>query len=390
LVTYVTRRRRRPPTAPARQVDEPVTLAREVPREAAKTNLWTGRTLREYRAPREGRGVRNVSGYRCAPALDAGWTRGEGAGIVHHCLYFAKGLCHLGPACGFLHRVPTVEDSEALARDHALDCFGKERSGADGFRAGSKGAGALARDCTTLYIYLGSAANVAPKPELEAALRSEFEEWGDVDDVHAAPAKAVAFVRYARRAAAEFAKAAMHQQQLRPLLEKYPASSDHVLDVRWADDDSSPIKAAAELERRRAALLHARAEAADAAGPDAKRARVLADELALAHRPGAATAAYPDTSDAFDRAGGGGAAGPVGAYQFGGASAVDVYPDTSAQFGPPRSARQEETQIWQQEAPSLGAAAAAEEQAAEQDGGGGGAAEALGLIGSYGSSSDGG
>lgn len=41
--------------------------------------------------------------------VDEGWTRGEGAGIQYCCLYFARGICHHGTSCNYLHRVPTEE-----------------------------------------------------------------------------------------------------------------------------------------------------------------------------------------------------------------------------------------------------------------------------------------
>lgn len=66
-------------------------------------NIWTGRKLREFRAPREQGAPREPSKYRCMPKLDSGWTRGEGMNVSYCCLYFARcvSCCCLSSArCG--------------------------------------------------------------------------------------------------------------------------------------------------------------------------------------------------------------------------------------------------------------------------------------------------
>jgi hypothetical protein len=58
---------------------------------AGTVNIWTGRVLKEFRKPREGR-RKEVSKYRCHGKIDSGWTRGEGSGVGYCCLYFARGI----------------------------------------------------------------------------------------------------------------------------------------------------------------------------------------------------------------------------------------------------------------------------------------------------------
>lgn len=61
---------------------------REERMDPTQYNLWTGRKLREFRSDK--RAPKEVSKYRCRPALDEGWTRGEGMDCAYCCLYFAR------------------------------------------------------------------------------------------------------------------------------------------------------------------------------------------------------------------------------------------------------------------------------------------------------------
>lgn len=83
-----------PPVAatcrPLLQVDAPVT-GHEEAHAPGTVNIWTGRVLREYRKPREGR-RKEASKYRCLPKADSGETRGSRSGAGYCCLYFARGI----------------------------------------------------------------------------------------------------------------------------------------------------------------------------------------------------------------------------------------------------------------------------------------------------------
>ena len=83
--------------------------AQEERRADGNINIWTGRPAKGFGRSREERLKRVASAYRCHPRLDEGWTRGEGSGVQYCCLYFARGICHHGANCDYLHRVPTLE-----------------------------------------------------------------------------------------------------------------------------------------------------------------------------------------------------------------------------------------------------------------------------------------
>ena len=62
---------------------------------------------------------------RCYLETDAGFTKAniyEPSGNKHYyCIYFARGCCHLGAECGYLHVIPTDKDekrSVTLRYDH--------------------------------------------------------------------------------------------------------------------------------------------------------------------------------------------------------------------------------------------------------------------------------
>jgi hypothetical protein len=214
------------------------------------------------------------------------------------CLYFARGICHHGADCNYLHRVPSAADEARHYSEPQYDIFGRDRVAETGR---TKGVGSYSRECTTLYAYIGGAATL-PAATLAQLVRENFAEWGPVDDVTVVAAKAIAFVRYRWRASAEFAKAAMHQQTLAG------AESSAVLDVRWANDDPNPRARAVSQRHKEEALAGAYASAVNALDPEAKRARLQQLKLAAAYRPGAVAGDYPDTSAQYgeDAAGGGG------------------------------------------------------------------------------------
>ena len=271
------------------QVDAPVTNL-EQSNDMAVVNIWDGRRQREHRPDRGGRGTKIKTEYRCHPSLDSGWTRGERAGCSYHCIYFARGICHHGSDCNYLHRVPTVDDESRHRREPQYDIFGRDRLDEEGR---TKGAGSISRDSTTLYIYLGGAAT-QPQELLQKTLHENFSEWGLIDEVNVIQSKGIAFVRYVFRSSTEFAKAAMHQQTLKGV------AVDHVLDVRWANDDPNPRARARVKLQQEEAMAKAYLNTLSNMEPEAKRARLHELRLGTAYRPGSVAAAYPDTSDQYD------------------------------------------------------------------------------------------
>jgi Torus domain/RNA recognition motif. (a.k.a. RRM, RBD, or RNP domain) len=258
----------------------------------ATYNIWDGRRQKAHRQPKEGRGTKIKSIYKCNPALDSGYTRGERAGCSYHCIYFARGICHHGSDCNYLHRIPTASDEVKHFSEPQYDIFGRDRLDEEG---ATKRIGSISRECTTLYIYLGGAAT-QPQQILEKAVTDSLSPWGPLDDVSVIPSKAIAFVRYQWRSSAEFAKAAMHQQTL----ENIDASKiDHVLDVRWANDDPNP-KARARVKRAHEdAMAQAYLEALKIMDPVAKKARLHELKLSSSYKPGGSAAAYPDTNGQY-------------------------------------------------------------------------------------------
>ncbi|KAK3282882.1 hypothetical protein CYMTET_9404 [Cymbomonas tetramitiformis] len=97
------------------------------------------------------------------------------------------------------------------------------------------GVGSFERPSKTLYVQLGGATCADASKNLHALVSSEFGEWGALENVNIIHAKGLAFVRYAYRAAAEFAKEAMAGQTLRGGTEQVEP-----LTVKWAFDDPNP------------------------------------------------------------------------------------------------------------------------------------------------------
>lgn len=309
-------------TRPARkQVDLPVTGV-EKSNDLGTYNIWDHRHQRGYQGrTKEGRGTKIKSQYRCHATLDSGSTRGDAAGCDYVCLYFARGICHHGSDCVYLHRVPNLSDEIRHATRPQYDIFGRDRVAEEG---ATKGVGSYARQCTTLYVYLAGAATCPPE-HLRQALNKDFGEWGPIQDINVIPNKAIAFVRYEWRSSAEFAKAAMHQQQLQDL-----PDVDHVLDVRWAHDDPNP-KAKARVKREQEeAFAEAVMEAVSKMDPESKRARLSQLGLGAAYHQDAITTSYPDVTDQFQ-----------GEDDDGGAFEDDInryLPDSSdSRQSPPRS-----------------------------------------------------
>eukprot|EP00882_Tetradesmus_deserticola_P033497 GHRQ01038270.1.p2 GENE.GHRQ01038270.1~~GHRQ01038270.1.p2 ORF type:complete len:142 (+),score=45.84 GHRQ01038270.1:206-631(+) len=110
---------------PARkQVPGPVTSDKS----SSEVNIWSGRRVGAWPGgASKAEKQRQPSAYRCHPATDTGRTRGSEGQINTFCLFFAKGMCYLGSACTFLHRLPTAADNAAMERDTGRDIFGRDK-----------------------------------------------------------------------------------------------------------------------------------------------------------------------------------------------------------------------------------------------------------------------
>ncbi|KAJ3041055.1 Pre-mRNA-splicing factor [Rhizophlyctis rosea] len=186
-------------------------------------NIWYHR----FQGDRRKRQPLEKATTRCNLAKDSGRTRGRDPGGAF-CVHFARGCCDRGSECAFLHRLPTAADRIG----NSTDCFGRERHRDE--RDDMGGVGSFEKDNRTLYV-----GNISQSRDMEEVIRKHFEEWGEIERLNVLTHKGVAFVRYAVRANAEFAKEAMYGQSL---------DSEEVLNVRWAVEDPNPRAQAAKAE----------------------------------------------------------------------------------------------------------------------------------------------
>ncbi|ODQ82309.1 hypothetical protein BABINDRAFT_158931 [Babjeviella inositovora NRRL Y-12698] len=158
---------------------------------------------------------------RCITATDTGYTRGDRNSGSFLCYFFAKGCCHLGKKCEYLHRIPSSFDSFAPT----LDCFGREKT-AD-YRDDMSGVGSFNKINRTLYV-----SNLEPNSKhLETTLNKHFGEWGKIERMRVIHSKNIAFVTFTTELAAQFAKEAMANQLL---------DGNEILSIKWANQDPNP------------------------------------------------------------------------------------------------------------------------------------------------------
>ena len=129
------------------------------------------------------------------------------------------------------------------------DIFGRERHGTH--RDDLGGVGSFTDECRTLFIGGLPARATGKAGLLRTALQQQFGAWGTIASLRMRDG--FAFVTYALRASAEFAREAMLNQSL-------GAPFDAVLNVRWASDDPNPRA----RQRQRAVAARAVVAAADA------------------------------------------------------------------------------------------------------------------------------
>lgn len=95
------------------------------------------------------------------------------------------------------------------------------------------GVGSFLKESRTLYvtdfkILQGTGDNNA---EMYEILFRHFGLWGDIEDINLLQGKGIAFIRFAHRCMAEFAKEAMSNQ---------PLDNNEILTIKWANDDPNP------------------------------------------------------------------------------------------------------------------------------------------------------
>lgn len=225
--------------------------------------------------------------HKCSIRRDAGRTKANdrfGEGHAYCCIFFSRGCCSNGADCTFLHRIPNAHDEARL--NVTRDIFGRERHNTD--KQDMRGTGNFNRESRTLYI--GGLILRRGTEEAFSTLLRHLSEWGDVEQLRMIPNKAIAFVTYKLRSAAEFALEAMHCQTL---------ELDELLNVRWAYDDPNP-RVRAEIQAKQQEILR---EAVAAKGYDTSDAEIYfpsgyAPESANSGKRGRGE--YPDTDGQYD------------------------------------------------------------------------------------------
>lgn len=334
-------------------------------------NIWHDKpTKRQQRTPAK---------TRVNVALDCGATAGNANPAAFICALFAKGCCHNGPECRFLHRIPLAEDMSKLEVAH--DIFGRERHAAN--RTDMSGVGTWSRDQRTLYV-----GRLSPSTSDEV-LRRCFSEFGSVESTRTYAQRGFAFVTYSHRASAEFAYMAMMDQ---------PLDKSPMINVRWAEDDKNPTvtkrKAAdtASVVEHRVHQRQARALAVapypDRVGADTPQDGDAALEARLNALRGCGAAAPSDHQGTC-------AVAQRSTFAAGGPESY-VYPDTDNQYVHAADACSESSagaQVGQQSAAgttlasgfNVAASVAAHLEAVSDSASG---SNALAGLGEYGSSSD--
>ena len=95
------------------------------------------------------------------------------------------------------------------------------------------GIGSFLKECKTLYVseFKLITKSKDPNTELYEILWRHFSVWGEIEDINLLQGKGIAFIRYAHRCMAEFAKESMSNQ---------PLDNDEIITIKWANDDPDP------------------------------------------------------------------------------------------------------------------------------------------------------
>ena len=167
---------------------------------------------------------------KCDPENDSGFTKAK-SGEAWFCVYFARGSCTEGVNCRYNHRVPTHSDCTAQ-NDNVRDVFGRARHAS--YKADMTGIGNFNKECRTLYVTgvpMASGHKAATQKMYQI-----FSPWGEIEDIGFST-KGLrggnrAFIKYAHRYYAEFAREALSDQ-----MDVLDGQKDPLV-VRWASDGS--------------------------------------------------------------------------------------------------------------------------------------------------------
>lgn len=153
--------------------------------------------------------------HKCNPEEQAGFTKADSLekhGSAWFCVYFARGCCTEGVNCRYYHRVP-VHDDCIKENDNLRDVFGRSRHASS--KDDMTGIGSFNKECRTLY-FTGMPMPRNEENPQQAATRNIyklFSPWGEIEDIAFTQKSLLggncAFIKYAHRYYAEFAREAM-------------------------------------------------------------------------------------------------------------------------------------------------------------------------------------
>ncbi|KAF5864350.1 Pre-mRNA-splicing factor [Aspergillus alliaceus] len=220
----IIRKKRRP----ARPQVDPATIKSEPPPQTGTIfniwyNKWSGGDREDSYLSKQ------HAASRCNISKDSGYTRADKVPGSFFCLFFARGVCHLGSDCQYLHRLPTIHDLFSPN----VDCFGRDKF--SDYRDDMGGVGSFMRQNRTLYV-----GRIHVTDDIEEVVARHFSEWGEIERIRVLTSRGVAFVTYTTLSQAEFAKEAMAHQSL---------DNNEILNVRWATVDPNPLAQKREARR---------------------------------------------------------------------------------------------------------------------------------------------
>jgi hypothetical protein len=215
-------------TRPARKQAEPDTKRYAYKEGSEVYNIWYHKYTKDRFDPLI---ARQPALTQCDPWIDSGWTLADKkkSAEAFLCLWFARGCCSKGSGCQYRHRVPTRIDDRM--NDQLVDIFGRERHA--NHKDDMGGVGAFTKECKCLYISELKFDRTKPDSVqiLEAQIWKLFHPFGPIESVRVIPNRSIAFVRFAYRSAAEFAKVACADQTV---------GECEAINIRWAFEDPNP------------------------------------------------------------------------------------------------------------------------------------------------------
>ena len=199
-------------------------------------NIWYDKYLTDTQDKYK---KRMPSLHKCNPEKDAGFTKAnsfEKEGSAWFCVYFARGSCTEGVNCRYYHRVPNHEDC-THENDNIRDIFGRARHASH--KNDMTGIGSFNKECRTVYItgvQMTMSGGLNPQKAATQKLYSIFSPWGEIEDIGFST-KGLrggnrAFIKYAHRYYAEFAREALSDQ-----MDVLEGQKDPLI-VRWAVNGS--------------------------------------------------------------------------------------------------------------------------------------------------------